>query len=158
MEIWLLNSRHLTNARSKQGGTRAIVSCKNRTGKTSTVVLAIIGSFAAISFVCCGGCVFFFTNIAPVFAARQVEAKYGDHQAFSEQIGEIKSASVSFVRQDEDRESYKTDVEVLNIRGSKGDGQLIFKKSGDAYELCVLRTDVGEYVLEDNRLDNETSD
>ena len=131
---------------------------RNRNGKASTIFIVIAGAMMTISFVCCGGCVFFFTNVAPLFVAREAQTKFGQQEAFKEQIGVVKRASVNLARQDEDRKTYKTKVEVYDIWGSNGEGQLIVKKSGNDFELCVLRTDIGEYVLVNNlKVENNDS-
>ena len=121
---------------------------KSRTGMW---LLLIFGGGGVMVLLCCGGCIFL-AMIGSEEESDQLRARYADHPAVVEQIGEIDSLSRNWTDSLEDDDN---NIWIFDISGDRGSGQLIIRESSSFsmeeeldLDWAKLVTDAGEFELE----------
>ncbi len=98
---------------------------------------------------CCGGFFMFGLSQVETFLRQEAEG----HPAMAEHIGEIKSmsANITAMGEESQRRGDGTNVIVYDVKGTKGDGQLLGEQSktpqpGDFYDRIDLRLPSGQEI------------
>ena len=119
-------------------------------GGVLKIILIVGGIVVLLGAVCCGGCIWygqFAMNKGFEMLTQSAKSKYGNHPVVVDKIGADAEFTHDFWKSVE--ESNKGDqVLVFPVKGSKGDGEIIAKQSGQQVTGGKLRTSQGEYPLE----------
>lgn len=110
------------------------------------IVWILLGLFGVLGLVCCGGCVGF-TFWGMSAGAKEIAKQVEGTPAMQEHIGTVESASMNLTAtaQYAQENPGSDNVAVIDVKGSKGSGQLIVKTGGgNTIQWAKLRLDSGE--------------